>query len=180
DQPAAGGAPRLAGAGRQRHRRRPRLPRARHRPPGGAARGGGALPVSRRAASRTVVAAGRAVHRRLVRAFGAGVQRLRLDPLRLRLDHRAAARDAAGGGQLRFAARRAGRRLLAGRVHPPARLRTVLSHVVVTTDVIEKSLAELWRHELRWLRTTRAAEPTGFAFVFITFTFPVLLAGLAL
>jgi ceramide glucosyltransferase len=59
-------------------------------------------------------------------------------------------------------------------------LRTVLSHVVVTTDVIEKSLAQLWRHELRWLRTTRAAEPTGFAFVFITFTFPVLLAGLAL
>jgi ceramide glucosyltransferase len=59
-------------------------------------------------------------------------------------------------------------------------LRTVLSHVVVTTDVIEGSLRELWTHELRWLRTTRAAEPTGFAFVFITFTFPVLLAGLLL
>jgi ceramide glucosyltransferase len=59
-------------------------------------------------------------------------------------------------------------------------LRTVLSHVVVTTDVIERSLGELWRHELRWLRTTRAAEPAGFAFVFVTFTFPVLLAGLAL
>lgn len=59
-------------------------------------------------------------------------------------------------------------------------LRTVLSHVVVTTDVIENSLRQLWRHELRWLRTTRAAEPTGFAFVFVTFTFPVLLAGLLL
>jgi ceramide glucosyltransferase len=59
-------------------------------------------------------------------------------------------------------------------------LRTVLSHVVVTTDVIEGSLRELWKHELRWLRTTRAAEPAGFAFVFVTFTFPVLLAGLLL
>lgn len=59
-------------------------------------------------------------------------------------------------------------------------LRTVLSHVVVTTDVIEGSFRELWKHELRWLRTTRAAEPTGFAFVFVTFTLPVLLAGLLL
>ncbi len=59
-------------------------------------------------------------------------------------------------------------------------LRTVLSHVVVTTDVIEGSLKQLWRHELRWLRTIRAAEPAGFAFTFVTFTFPVLLAGLAL
>ncbi|MBV8063264.1 MAG: bacteriohopanetetrol glucosamine biosynthesis glycosyltransferase HpnI, partial [Nevskia sp.] len=59
-------------------------------------------------------------------------------------------------------------------------LRTVLSHVVVSTDVTENSLAELWRHELRWLRTARGAAPTGFAFVFVTFTFPVLLAGLAL
>lgn len=59
-------------------------------------------------------------------------------------------------------------------------LRTVLSDVVVTTDVTEPSFRALWSHELRWLRTTRAAEPTGFAFVFVTFSFPVLLAGLIL
>jgi ceramide glucosyltransferase len=59
-------------------------------------------------------------------------------------------------------------------------LRTVLSEVVVTTDVTEGSLASLWAHELRWMRTIRAAEPAGFAFTFITFTFPILAAGLAL
>ncbi len=40
-------------------------------------------------------------------------------------------------------------------------LRTVLSDVVVTTDVTDSSLAGLWAHELRWLRTIRAAEPAG-------------------
>ncbi len=59
-------------------------------------------------------------------------------------------------------------------------LRTVLSHVVVTTDVTEGSFRQLWKHELRWLRTIRAAEPAGFSLTFVTFTFPVLLAGLAL
>lgn len=59
-------------------------------------------------------------------------------------------------------------------------LRTVLSDVVVTTDVTDSTLAGLWGHELRWLRTIRAAEPAGFAFTFVTFTFPVLAAGLAL
>ena len=59
-------------------------------------------------------------------------------------------------------------------------LRTVLSDVVVTTDVTDSSLAGLWAHELRWLRTIRAAEPAGFAFTFVTFTFPVLAAGLVL
>ena len=59
-------------------------------------------------------------------------------------------------------------------------LRTVLSDVVVTTDVTDDSFAGLWGHELRWLRTIRAAEPAGFAFTFVTFTFPVLATGLAL
>lgn len=59
-------------------------------------------------------------------------------------------------------------------------LRTVLSNVVVTTDVTDDSLATLWAHELRWLRTIRAAAPAGFALTFVTFTFPVLAAGLAL
>lgn len=59
-------------------------------------------------------------------------------------------------------------------------LRTVLSDVVVTTDVTDSSLPNLWAHELRWMRTIRAAEPAGFAFTFVTFTFPVLALGLAL
>jgi ceramide glucosyltransferase len=59
-------------------------------------------------------------------------------------------------------------------------LRTILSEVVVTSDVIDSSFPALWAHELRWMRTIRAAEPLGFAFTFITFTFPVLAIGCAL
>ncbi|WP_035878476.1 bacteriohopanetetrol glucosamine biosynthesis glycosyltransferase HpnI [Cupriavidus sp. amp6] len=57
-------------------------------------------------------------------------------------------------------------------------LRTVLSDVVVSTDVTEDRLAELWRHELRWLRTIRSLNPLGFGFAFITFTWPMLALGL--
>lgn len=56
-------------------------------------------------------------------------------------------------------------------------LRTVLSDVVVTTDVTEERFADLWRHELRWLRTIRSLNPPGFAFTFITFTWPMLALG---
>jgi len=59
-------------------------------------------------------------------------------------------------------------------------LTTVLSDVVVSTDVTEAGLGELWAHEVRWLRTIRSLNPAGFAFTFITFTWPVLLLGLAL
>ncbi|MBL6749940.1 MAG: bacteriohopanetetrol glucosamine biosynthesis glycosyltransferase HpnI [Nevskia sp.] len=59
-------------------------------------------------------------------------------------------------------------------------LRTVLSEVTVRTDVVEASLAELWAHELRWLRTIRSIETIGFALTFPAFTFPVLAAGLLL
>jgi ceramide glucosyltransferase len=59
-------------------------------------------------------------------------------------------------------------------------LRTVLSDVMVGTDVAEGTLAELWTHELRWLRTIRSLNPAGFAFTFITFTWPLLLLGLLL
>jgi ceramide glucosyltransferase len=59
-------------------------------------------------------------------------------------------------------------------------LATVLSDVVVSTDVTEDSLAALWAHEIRWLRTIRSLNRTGFAFVFVTFTWPMLLLGLAL
>ncbi|MHC1478612.1 bacteriohopanetetrol glucosamine biosynthesis glycosyltransferase HpnI [Frateuria aurantia] len=59
-------------------------------------------------------------------------------------------------------------------------LRSVLSSVVTTTDVTETSLASLWAHELRWLRTIRALAPAGFAMSFVCFTLPILGIGLIL
>lgn len=59
-------------------------------------------------------------------------------------------------------------------------LATVLSDVLVSTDVTEESLRDLWRHELRWMRTIRSLNPAGFTFSFITFTWPMLLLGLAI
>ncbi|GAB6848479.1 bacteriohopanetetrol glucosamine biosynthesis glycosyltransferase HpnI [Paraburkholderia kururiensis] len=56
-------------------------------------------------------------------------------------------------------------------------LATVLAPVMVETDVIEPSLRTLWLRETRWLRTIRSVNPSGFAFLFITFTSPWLLAG---
>jgi ceramide glucosyltransferase len=63
-------------------------------------------------------------------------------------------------------------------------LRTVLSRVRVETDISEPQLADLVRHELRWLRTIRAVRPAGYACSFVTFPLPVaalgcLLAGLS-
>jgi ceramide glucosyltransferase len=42
-------------------------------------------------------------------------------------------------------------------------LAVVLSPYVVEARVSEPSLADLWRHELRWARTVRAVAPAGFA-----------------
>jgi ceramide glucosyltransferase len=61
-----------------------------------------------------------------------------------------------------------------------AGLRTVLSEVVVGTEVGESQLKELWSHELRWLRTIRSIAPAGFAMTFVCFTSPLLLLGLCL
>jgi ceramide glucosyltransferase len=58
--------------------------------------------------------------------------------------------------------------------------RTVLSEITVSTDVIESDWASLWLRETRWLRTIRSINPLGFAFLFITFTTPWVLAGLLL
>ncbi len=52
---------------------------------------------------------------------------------------------------------------------------TVLSSVVVATDVIEPTFIELWQRETRWLRTIRSVSPAGFSFLFVTFTSPWLL-----
>lgn len=59
-------------------------------------------------------------------------------------------------------------------------LRTVLSDVVVDTSVVETSLEELVRHELRWLRTIRAVRPLGYCMSFVTFGVPVAVLGVAL
>jgi ceramide glucosyltransferase len=56
-------------------------------------------------------------------------------------------------------------------------LQTVLSRVTVATDVIEPALSALWQRETRWLRTIRSVNAPGFAFLFITFPTPWLLAG---
>lgn len=57
-------------------------------------------------------------------------------------------------------------------------LQTVLSDLVVGTDVGEASLTELWSRERRWLQTIRSLNPPGYAFIFITFTLPMLALGL--
>ncbi|SAK83535.1 glycosyltransferase [Caballeronia hypogeia] len=58
-------------------------------------------------------------------------------------------------------------------------LRTVLSPMLVGTDVTEPGIAELWQRETRWLRTIRSINRAGFAFLFVTFSFPWMLAGMA-
>jgi ceramide glucosyltransferase len=56
-------------------------------------------------------------------------------------------------------------------------LRTVLSHVYVDTYVNRRTLHDLIRHELRWLRTIRAVRPMGYRLSFVTFSLPVAIAG---
>jgi ceramide glucosyltransferase len=56
-------------------------------------------------------------------------------------------------------------------------LNTVLSSVMVATDVIEPTFTTLWLREMRWLRTIRSVNPSGFASLIITFTSPWLLVG---
>jgi len=56
-------------------------------------------------------------------------------------------------------------------------LRTHVSELTVVTDVTERDLVSLWLRETRWLRTIRSINPLGFAFLFITFTSPWLMAS---
>jgi ceramide glucosyltransferase len=56
-------------------------------------------------------------------------------------------------------------------------LRTVLSDVVVATDVTERDLSTLWQRETRWLRTIRSVNPLSFAFLCVTFTTPWLMTS---
>jgi ceramide glucosyltransferase len=56
-------------------------------------------------------------------------------------------------------------------------LSIVLSHYIVEARVFEPSVADLWRHELRWARTVRAMAPAGFAGSVLAH--PVVIAVLA-
>jgi ceramide glucosyltransferase len=56
-------------------------------------------------------------------------------------------------------------------------LSTVLSGVIVETQIDERSARALIRHELRWLRTIRAVRPAGYASAFITFALPSAVLG---
>jgi len=56
-------------------------------------------------------------------------------------------------------------------------LSVVLSPYIVEARVFERSLADLWRHELRWARTVRAMAPSGFAGSVLSH--PVAIAALA-
>jgi ceramide glucosyltransferase len=56
-------------------------------------------------------------------------------------------------------------------------LQAVLSPYIIENRVSEPSLASLWRHELRWARTSRMMAPSGFAGSVVTHT--VVLAALA-
>ena len=59
-------------------------------------------------------------------------------------------------------------------------LATVISEEWVTTDVTESNFALMWSRERRWMKTVRALNPLGYAFSFLTFTFPVVCLGLLL
>jgi ceramide glucosyltransferase len=59
-------------------------------------------------------------------------------------------------------------------------LATVISEEWVTTDVTESNFALMWSRERRWMKTVRALNPLGYAFSFLTFTFPVVCFGLLL
>lgn len=53
-------------------------------------------------------------------------------------------------------------------------LETVLSPYIVANYVTEPGFLDLWRHELRWARTSRAMAPLGFAGSIITHTVPLI------
>jgi ceramide glucosyltransferase len=56
----------------------------------------------------------------------------------------------------------------------------VLSSYVTTARQYDPSLGELIRHETRWMRTIRALRPRSFPFLFMTFSLPLAVVGLAL
>lgn len=58
-------------------------------------------------------------------------------------------------------------------------LRIVLSSNEVMAEHHEPDLASLTRHELRWMRTIRALRPRSFRMMFLTFSVPLAIIGVA-
>jgi ceramide glucosyltransferase len=59
-------------------------------------------------------------------------------------------------------------------------LRIVLSSYVVQGEHHELNFESLARHELRWMRTIRVLRPRSFRVIFLCFSFPLAIIGLAL
>jgi ceramide glucosyltransferase len=59
-------------------------------------------------------------------------------------------------------------------------LRIVLSSYQLKAEHHEPSLDSLLRHELRWMRTLYVLRPRSFRFIFLSFSLPLALLGLAL
>ncbi len=59
-------------------------------------------------------------------------------------------------------------------------LKIVLSPTAVDAQHHEPNLDSLMHHELRWMRTIRALRPRSFCLLFLSFTLPLALAGIAL
>ena len=53
--------------------------------------------------------------------------------------------------------------------------RSIVSDVLVETLVAEDSFRSFYAHALRWARTTRAVQPWGHAFSFLTYPLPLVL-----
>jgi ceramide glucosyltransferase len=58
-------------------------------------------------------------------------------------------------------------------------LRIVLSPYVVDGEHHEPDFNSLTRHELRWMRTIRVLRPRSFRLMFLTFSFPLAVFGIA-
>jgi ceramide glucosyltransferase len=59
-------------------------------------------------------------------------------------------------------------------------LRIVLSPYVLKAEHHEPNVDSLVRHELRWMRTIRMLRPRSFCFIFLTFSLPLAIVGIAL
>ncbi|MGB7034186.1 MAG: bacteriohopanetetrol glucosamine biosynthesis glycosyltransferase HpnI [Xanthobacteraceae bacterium] len=59
-----------------------------------------------------------------------------------------------------------------------AGLAVAIPRHIVTHACVERSAGELFRHELRWARTIRSVDPSGFAGLAVTHAVPLALLGL--
>jgi ceramide glucosyltransferase len=59
-------------------------------------------------------------------------------------------------------------------------LRVVLSPYLLRAEHHEPTLDSLTRHELRWMRTLRVLRPGSFRMIFLTFSLPLAVFGIAL